>query len=91
VVPALLHALQALLPLRAARPSQLGAMLDRGLLKLAKAVTLIQETHPWWAQHAPNFIKPPGCWHLTRRQIAVACQTHMSAVQRPCLSLGGLV
>ena len=48
MVPALLQALQALLPLRAQRPSQLGAMLDRGLLKLAKAVTQIQETHPWY-------------------------------------------
>ena len=45
----MLAALQALLPLRNRRPSQLGAMLDRGLIKLAKAVTQIQETHPWYA------------------------------------------
>lgn len=43
----MLAALQALLPLRNRRTSQLGAMLDRGLIKLAKAVTQIQETHPW--------------------------------------------
>ena len=50
VVPALLQALRTMLSLRAQRarlPSQLAAMLDRGLLKLAKSVTQIQETHPW--------------------------------------------
>ena len=43
----MLAALQALLPLRNRRPCQLGAMLDRGLIKLAKAVTQIQDIHPW--------------------------------------------
>jgi len=50
VVPALLQALRTMLSLRAQRarpPGQLAAMLDRGLLKLAKSVTQIQETHPW--------------------------------------------
>ena len=52
VVPALLQALRTMLALRAQRarlPNQLAAMLDRGLLKLAKSVTQIQETHPWCA------------------------------------------
>ena len=52
VVLALLQALQTLLPMRAQRrrlPNQLAAMLDRGLLKLAKSVTQIQQTHPWCA------------------------------------------
>ncbi len=50
VVPALLQALRTMLSMRAQRarpPGQLAAMLDRGLLKLAKSVTQIQETHPW--------------------------------------------
>ena len=52
VVPALLQALRTMLSLRSQRarlPNQLAAMLDRGLLKLAKSVTQIQQTHPWCA------------------------------------------
>jgi hypothetical protein len=52
VLPAILQAMQVLLPLRrqAGRPpSQLHAMLDRGLLKLAKTVADILNTHPWCA------------------------------------------
>lgn len=52
VLPAILQAMQVLLPLRrqAGRPpSQLHAMLDRGLLKLAKTVADVLNTHPWCA------------------------------------------
>ena len=55
VVPAFLQALQVMLPLRTAKPSQLGAMLDRGLVKMTKAVTQIQETHPWCAACSNNY------------------------------------
>ncbi len=50
LLPAMLQAMQVLLPLRRAAgrpPSQLHAMLDRGLLKLAKTVTDILNDHPW--------------------------------------------
>ena len=49
-VPTLLQALQSLL---AAKPTgdsprtQLAVMLDRGLIKLAKVITNVLETHPW--------------------------------------------
>lgn len=49
-VPVLLQALQTLLaarPARGAPRSQLAVMLDRGLIKLAKVITNIQEVHPW--------------------------------------------
>lgn len=49
-LPVLLQALQTLLAARPAASSprtQLAVMLDRGLIKLAKVITNIQETHPW--------------------------------------------
>lgn len=52
VAPALLQALQQLLPLRRQLPgpvSQLSAMLDRGILKLAKSMIDLLSTHPWCA------------------------------------------
>jgi hypothetical protein len=50
VLPAVLQALQVMLPLQPPLPtrgSQLHAMLDRGVLKLAKTIANIQDTHPW--------------------------------------------
>ena len=50
VAPALLQALQQLLPLRRQLPgpvSQLSAMLDRCVLKLAKSMTDLLNLHPW--------------------------------------------
>lgn len=41
-----LHELQALRPAKAPK-SQLLAMLDRGILKLMKTLSQVQETHPW--------------------------------------------
>ena len=46
-VPVLLQALQTLLAARPAKSTQLAVMLDRGLIKLAKVVTNVQEAHPW--------------------------------------------
>ena len=49
-VPVLLQALQTLLaarPAKGAPRSQLAVMLDRGLIKLAKVITNVQEVHPW--------------------------------------------
>ena len=49
-VPVLLQALQSLLaarPAKGAPRSQLAVMLDRGLIKLAKVITNVQEVHPW--------------------------------------------
>lgn len=51
-VPVLLQALQTLLaarPAKGAPRSQLAVMLDRGLIKLAKVITNVQEAHPWYA------------------------------------------
>ncbi|KAK9830439.1 hypothetical protein WJX72_011753 [[Myrmecia] bisecta] len=59
VFPVLLQALQTLLGLRPGKPtmrSQLFAMLDRGLLKLAKALCNIQEMHPWSCYHCSVFV-----------------------------------
>ena len=55
VAPALLQALQQLLPLRRhmSGPSQLSAMLDRSVLKLVKALAKLMSSHPWWAPVAP--------------------------------------
>ena len=50
-VPVLLQALQTLLaarPAKGAPRSQLAVMLDRGLIKLAKVITNVQEAHPWY-------------------------------------------
>lgn len=50
VVPSMLQALQALLanrPSKTSPHSQLSVMLDRGLIKLAKTISNIQDTHPW--------------------------------------------
>lgn len=50
-VPVLLQALQTLLaarPPKGAPRSQLAVMLDRGLIKLAKVITNVQEAHPWY-------------------------------------------
>lgn len=50
VLPSLLQALQALLAhhtLKAHPRSQLAVMLDRGIIKLAKTIGNIQDTHPW--------------------------------------------
>ncbi len=50
-VPVLLQALQTLLaarPAKGAPRSQLAVMLDRGLIKLAKVITNVQEVHPWY-------------------------------------------
>lgn len=63
VLPAALQAMQLLLPLRraAGRPaSQLHAMLDRGLLKLAKTVGNILNAHPWRVpcSHTPSMVSP---------------------------------
>ena len=52
-VPVLLQALQTLLaarPVKGGPRSQLAVMLDRGLIKLAKVITNVQETHPWWVR-----------------------------------------
>lgn len=48
----MLQVLQGLLQLRPQQPSQrtqLHAMLDRALVKLAKSLVGIQEAHPWCA------------------------------------------
>lgn len=57
VAPPLLQALQQFAGARAARPpgggggspqrSQVGAMLDRAILKLLKTLRQVQEAHPW--------------------------------------------
>lgn len=49
-VPVLLQALQSFLSTKTAGNSprsQLAVMLDRGLIKLAKVITNVLETHPW--------------------------------------------
>lgn len=50
--PALLQAAGALAgarPPAGAPPSRVGAMVDRGVLKLLKTLAQVQEAHPWWA------------------------------------------
>ncbi|DBA79077.1 hypothetical protein WJX77_002150 [Trebouxia sp. C0004] len=57
-VPMLLQALQTLLaarPAKGAPRSQLAVMLDRGLIKLAKVITNVQEVHPWSFYYAGVF------------------------------------
>ncbi|KAL3137934.1 hypothetical protein ABBQ38_005181 [Trebouxia sp. C0009 RCD-2024] len=57
-VPVLLQALQTLLaarPAKGAPRSQLAVMLDRGLIKLAKVITNVQEAHPWSFYYAGAF------------------------------------
>lgn len=49
-VPVLLQALQSFLAAKPAGDSprtQLAVMLERGLIKLAKVITNVLETHPW--------------------------------------------
>lgn len=58
VAPAFLKCLQELLSLRhenTSRRSQLHAMLDRAILKLAKIFTNLLETHPWSLLHCDVF------------------------------------
>lgn len=57
IAPALLQALQQLVPLRqefAGPVSQLTVMLDRCSLKLAKTLGDLLSVHPWWA-HRVSF------------------------------------
>lgn len=64
-VPVLLQALQTLLaarPAKGAPRSQLAVMLDRGLIKLAKVITNVQEAHPWYLP--PNLLSMPFCTGL---------------------------
>lgn len=66
MLPATLQAMQVLLPLRrpAGRPpSQLHAMLDRGLLKLAKTVADVLNAHPWcvYGPSAAVLVERPAC------------------------------
>ena len=84
VLPAILQAMQVLLPLRrqAGRPpSQLHAMLDRGLLKLAKTVADILNTHPWCESTLESLRQLPAMpkmrkW-LQRMVMHGVCAVHM--------------
>ncbi|KAK9787255.1 hypothetical protein WJX73_002919 [Symbiochloris irregularis] len=80
VAPALLRALQQLLPLRRSLtgPSQISAMLDRCILKVAKSMTDILGLHPWslydsgTVQPALDFFCSQLILHPTQQSEALA-------------------
>ncbi len=82
VLPSVQEAMAALLPLRegAGRPrSKLYAMLDRGLLKLAKVSTDVLETHPWCPP--PSSLCFPCHFHVRVRATPLSA---LQALHRGC-------